>query len=58
MNTIEKTFRRLEQSELIAVGDYHSLDEGENIFPILNQDTIDERPGDFSRDRSFWRLLN
>ena len=49
------TFRKLKQDEEIYPSDFHSLDDGVHLSPILHVSTITQSPKDFSSDRSFWR---
>lgn len=51
-----KSFRKLASNELIAIGDFHSVDNGETLNPIQNPETIGWTPSNFSANRSFWRL--
>lgn len=54
---IEYKFLKLNAYEYIREGDLHSLDEGQTLNVILNEDTIGQRPIDFAKDRSFWREI-
>jgi hypothetical protein len=51
------TFRKLELHEKIRPCDFHSMDNGATLNPIINQESIGESPKDFSTDRSFWRVI-
>lgn len=47
--------RRLETDEKIRPNDFHSVDNGKTLMPIINIETIGQTPNDFKRE--FWRIL-
>lgn len=51
-------FRKLERNEIIGPCDFHSLDDGKSVFPIIREDSIGKTPEDFATDRSFWRVMD
>lgn len=51
------TFRKLESHEKIRLCDFHSLDEGKMILPIVNTESVGDTPSEFSPERSFWRVV-
>lgn len=59
MKTIAKTFRQLDKHETIEYGDLHSMDNGKVLMTIKDpKGTIGKKPTDFSKERTWWRLLN
>lgn len=49
-------FRKLLDHEKIKPSDFHSVDDGNTLNPIMNLDTLHKTPKDFSKERSFWRM--
>ncbi len=49
--------KKLEDNEKITPCCYHSLDGGRTLKPIVNIDTIGQKPSDFSSGRSFWKVV-
>ena len=41
--------------DTIRLGDFHSIDGGKTFNTVMNDETIGSRPGEFSKDRTFWR---
>lgn len=48
---------RLEDDEIITPNCYHSMNDGRTLVPIANIGTIGQKPSDFSKDRSFWKII-
>ena len=51
-------FRKLMDHEKIKPSDFHSMDNGDSLNPIMNIDTLHQTPKDFSNERSFWRMTD
>jgi hypothetical protein len=48
---------RLSKNEKIKMGDFHSLDNGRNLYPVFSPESIGSLVNNFNEKRSFWRIL-
>jgi hypothetical protein len=45
---------RIDENDVIPPSSFHSMDNGKTLNPVINIDTIGQKPSDFSPERSFW----
>lgn len=52
-----KKYRKIGRDEIISEGAMHCWCGGE-LMPIMNKDTIGDRPSSFSEEREFFNPIN
>lgn len=59
-NMIEKRVRlvRLSKEEKLRIGDFHSLDNGQTLKPLMHSGSEGLSVSEFAKDRSFWRIIS